>query len=1001
MPTASREYVRPGDRILLRERPWHVKGVTPLSENIALLELQATDGEEPLGLSVAVPPDKFVPLPNEQLSFENSAIEAYGPWRNLHRILLATAVKETGILSGACFGRVNLESYQLAPTRRVLSKPRPSLLIADDVGLGKTIEAGLILLELMARRRVNRVLIVAPPGLLLQWRDELHEKFGLEFTIIDNASGLSRVQGDLPAGVSPWDALPRILTSIDFLKKETMRNRALRKCWDLVIVDEAHAVSEAGTLQNPYKTQRTRLGIALQKQCRGLILLTATPHNGYAHSFRSLLKLVDPTIAIFYGKPEDISRRVQRAMVRRMKDQIFRMNTKKEKERVFPQRFVEGIPVHPQGLDLELLQKIGSYCSKTAKAAKGTDDDELISFAMQIVKKRALSSRRALETTIKNRLDALQKESESEQEPPPTRIELQELRADLPLSDAAAERTAQRLVKSSIPKEERLRKAEVKTLKAIQKLLRSLSGNDLKVEALLQEIHKVISEKASEKIIVFTEYLDTLESIRTVLESDPILAGKVVILKGGMSGKQRLLVEERFAKAETRVLLATDAASEGLNLQEHCHRVIHFELPWNPNRMEQRNGRVDRYGQTKEPIIRYLFYPESPEDDVLHRLVGKIETMKRDQISTPDILGVYEGDDEIRRGLTEIDPESGDVEEQKRSLVARFEDRTAEFTRNIKPLVSQSSESEDLLNTSRPLLSDDSSLEEIMIAILGSGNVKPTEREAIFRIEVPLRFRGPDVQPSYPMATFRRSIAAQHSAKDVEFITPIHPLARALAAEARKRLLQLYPDRHGLTPRRLAARRVSVSEPASVLFTFFGAITGGGGLLEEQLIAVRITSDFKIIGNQDQNLRWLEPDSSPGEVSFDMLSKLFGRAFEQMAKRAAEDAQKQLRERSGALRKQRREQADILRKDLQADLQDRLKEIEETERQVKGLVEGSGQLRMDVESQRSSGGFEDRRAAAKVQAEAKEFELAEFEHIDEPGEPRPLGALFLVPEGLN
>ena len=777
--------------------------VEGIAEPHLVLEIEALDGEGPRHLSVVAPPEQLVLLPPEEIRFDLANLESLHSWSLDHRIVDATLVRDTGLVSGGRFGRVTLEAYQLAPAMRLLASPRPSLLLADDVGLGKTIEAGLAMLELMARGRLRRALVVTPPGLLEQWREELEEKVALRFVVIENAAGLARVQTGLPAGASPWDVLPRILTSVDFIKKETVRARALRKRWDLVVVDEAHALAESGTPDNPYRTQRTRLGVALREASRGLLLLTATPHNGYSHSFRSLLELIDPTIAVSHGSPESIVRRIERARIRRMKAQIRRRLPDGREEEVFPARHVHGIAVTPgDEREGELLGRVASYCSKTARAAEGEEAD-LVSFAMQIIKKRALSSRAALKTTIQHRLDAL--EHEDRRETPPERSEIRDLQAALPMGEAAAERTAARIVRSAIPSEEQRRKSEVRALNGIRKLVDALPAADPKIEALLAEIQGVLERDPDEKIIVFTEYLDTLEAIKARLDHEPSLAGRYVVLQGGLGLKRRLQRQAAFEQAATRILLATDAASEGLNLQRHWRRVVHFELPWNPNRLEQRNGRVDRYGQGRNPEIRYLYYPASPEDDVLNTLVGKIEQMRGDRLSTPDILGVLAGNGEVEQGLVRLDPESTDVAVRKRALVQHFEDRTAEYVRNVQPLVAAASASGfdqerllHLLDTSQPLLGDDDAFEGMVLAILGAAATRHPSADSVFRIHTPLVYRGPGVLPVYPAATFRRSVAVRTKTSDVEFVTPLHPLVAAMAAEARRRLVQVFPGERGL-----------------------------------------------------------------------------------------------------------------------------------------------------------------------------------------------------------
>ncbi len=989
------QIIRPGDRVAVRDRPWRVQRVEEVAPGQHLLKIVPAAGEGDPPLAVVTPPERVTPLPPEELHFDLQQLGPVGPWVAAHRALALTAVRDDA-LGGARYGRVALEAYQLAPVLRILAKPRPRLLVADDVGLGKTIEAGLCLLELMHRRRADRVLVVVPPGLIPQWEDELLERFGLRFTVIENATGLSRVQATLPAGLSPWD-LPkaRIITSVDFLKKVEVHRRALAKPWDLVIVDEAHALAESGTPRNPYRTRRTRLGEELRDRSRGLLLLTATPHNGYPHSFRSLVELVEPTAAAITGA--SARERIERAMVRRMKRQIVRRQDGEWKPAFLP-RHVEPIPVRVEGDAARLFELIGAYCSSAVREAR-EEDAELVSFAMQIVRKRAASSRLALERTLAHRLEALKKESERAE--PPDRAEMRDLQADVPMSDAQAERVARRILRSAIPKDERRRKAEVRRITEIQRLLKGLPGPDPKVAALVEHLRGVLAEDPEAKIIVFTEYLDTLEAIRTGLdEAGPPLAGAHVELRGGLTIRQRQAVQGRFEDPDVRVLLATDAASEGLNLQRRCHRMVHFELPWNPNRLEQRNGRIDRYGQTREPEIRYLYYPSSPEDDVLARLVGKIEEMAGDRVSTPDVLGVLSGL-ELEARLAEIEP--GD-EGAKDRLVRDFEDRTRDFVGDVQPFLvapdprDEILDGERMLRRAEPLIPDDLELERLLAEVLGPHAFLGDDQEGVYRIEVPSRFRGPGVAERYPRATTRRSIAAAEPADALEYLTPLHPLVQAVAADARRRFLQVYPDERGLPPKRLAARRVPADHPAAVLFTFHGAVAGPEGVIEEDVLPVRVDLEGRTIGDPEADAEFLRDTATPGEVPHDALEP-FREQFEKLLDVAAAEALRRLTALAGNLRKRRSALAQELRRDAEAYRSDRLRELEEEAVRARGQFEQSGQIRLWGLDDPKRYSVKAKREAVELHYQARMEEIEAYETVYEPEPPRPVGAMFLVPEG--
>jgi superfamily II DNA or RNA helicase len=988
--------LREGDRVAVRDRPWKIQGLEEVAPGQHLLKLLPASGDGAGPLAVVTPPEPVTPLPPETLSFNPNELGPIGPWIAAHRALALTAPKDDS-LGGARYGRVVLEAYQVAPVLRLLSKPRPRLLIADDVGLGKTIEAGLCLLELIYRRRADRVLVVVPPGLIPQWEEELKERFGLEFRVIENATGLAAAQTTLPAGVSPWE-LPgaRILTSMDYLKKDEVRRRALGRPWDLVIVDEAHALAESGTPKNPYRTRRTRLGEELRDRARGLLLLTATPHNGYPHSFRSLIELVEPTSATLSGA--HARDRIERAMVRRMKRQIVR-RLDDEWEPAFLQRTVEPIRVEVGDDAARLFELISAYCSRAVKDARQDDDAELVSFTMQIVKKRAASSRLALERTLDHRLHALKKEEEREERP--DRAELKDFEADLPMPDAQAERLARRIVRSAIPKDERRRKAEVRKINEIRKLLRALPDPDPKIAELVAYLRRVLDDDPDAKVIVFTEYRDTIEAIERELDAaGPPFANAYVELRGGLTIKQRRHVQRRFDEPDVRVLLATDAASEGLNLQRHCHRIVHVELPWNPNRLEQRNGRVDRYGQTKHPQIRYLFYPASPEEDVYARLVTKVEEMARSRVSTPDVLGVVSGM-ALEDRLAALEP--GD-EEAKDRIVRDFEDRTGEFVGTVQPFLLPAGDPRDEIEDgersllrAEPLLPDDLRLEELLASVLGPAGFSPDGSDGVYRVSVPRRYRGPGVEDRYDRATTRRSIAAAEPADALEYLTPLHPLVQAIAADAHRRFTQVFPDDRGLPPKRLAARRVPADHPPAVLFTFIGRIDGPDGPIEERIVAARVGLDGSVLVDPEADLALLAAADAPGEVPASSL-EAFAARFDEMREAATAEAVSRVRSRASEIRERRERHADELRTDAGAFAKDRLRELEEEEARARGQVEDSGATRLWAgdEPKRYTVSAKRKMVETHFQERMEEIEL--YAAVDDPEPPRPIAAMFLVPE---
>jgi SNF2 family DNA or RNA helicase len=521
---------------------------------------------------------------------------------------------------------IDIEDYQLDPVVRAIQMPRVNLLIADDVGLGKTIEAGLVAQELIIRHRCRRILIICPSSLQIQWRDQMRDKFGLDFHIVDSTlmKDLRRQRG---IHVNPWIHFPRLITSIDFLK----RDRPLRlfrevlpsegeslypRRFDLLIVDEAHNVAPSGSGQYAIDSQRTATIRLLVPHFEHKLFLTATPHNGYPESFTALLELLDAQR--FARGVEPDRNQLQVVMVRRLKQEMKNW----DESPMFPGRKLEAIAVDYPQAERQVHAALRQY---TELRTKGVDDNiekYATEFVLKLLKKRLFSSPEAFLTTLTRHQESLstaRRRQASSLTPKPTEgiLRRQVEQVEEEFADDEAYETA---TDESIGNTSRLFRAlSSEEQRLLQEMLQwaevAARQPDAKATQLLDWINTTIrpnEQWSNERVIIFTEYRATQKWLYNLMASEGLVQGnRLMTLYGGMNSDDREVVKAAFQThpdvSPVRILLATDAASEGLDLQNFCSRLIHYEIPWNPNRMEQRNGRVDRHGQRSPEVKIYHF----------------------------------------------------------------------------------------------------------------------------------------------------------------------------------------------------------------------------------------------------------------------------------------------------------------------------------------------------------------------------------------------------------
>lgn len=559
-------------------------------------------------------------------------------------------------LASPFHGAVQVEDFQLVPLLTALRMPRISLLLADDVGLGKTIEAGLILTELLLRRRIRRVLIMTPASLRDQWQGEMHDKFSLSFDIVDRRE-THQLRRRLGLDANPWRTFPRIITSYHYLRQADVLQQFLTTCrsenlarlpWDLLIVDEAHNLMPAAFGQD---SELARMLATISPYFEHKLFLTATPHNGHTRSFSGLLEQLDPvrfTRTSQFSEAEKA--RIGQVLIRRLKRELNEHDLEQGRQPRFAQRQLDDCHLYFSKPERALSTAFAKFRAAVKQAIGRQQLQEQLagSFAVEVLNKRLLSSPYTFADSWYRFLEGTRSDADaSDSEMIAARRASEEDIADDREKESRSVHTARTAGAWLKPFVTDLA-AEIEGVSAaLTKLGLRRDGEaitDPKQDARLDALVKLIEERLregkfwadNERLIVFTEYKTTQDYLARRLleryEDDPGKPERVALLYGGMDDRERRQIKDAFndPAAPVRVLLATDAASEGLNLQETARLLLHFEIPWNPSRLEQRNGRLDRHGQARDVTVYHFTSDDDADLRFLRRVVGKVEQIRED-----------------------------------------------------------------------------------------------------------------------------------------------------------------------------------------------------------------------------------------------------------------------------------------------------------------------------------------------------------------------------------
>ncbi len=779
---------------------------------------------------------------------------------------------------GLSISRVDPLPHQLEAIYDYLLKlARVRFLLADDAGAGKTIMAGLLIRELQLRGLAERILIVCPANLSFQWQRELKEKFDEKFLVLKG--------GDIrdQFGVNQWLEQKKVITSLDLAKRTEILPGLKQVHWDLIIVDEAHRMSWTPPAS---KTARYALGELLRDTSDNILLLTATPHKGDPANFSLFLQLLDSdAYADVRSIHEAMERRRAPFYLRRTKEAMVYFPERQTDgtwaaEKIFTKRIPHTVDFQIDGPEFDLYKEITRFVKRqSAKAAAHGDDPRAraVGFLMSLYQRRLASSTYAMRHSLENRArrleDGIKKAQELARLAPPDLPDPEEIEE---MEENERERLEEMLEAITLAGNAEQIREEIAELRGLAKQAQAVESSD--AEAKLSKLKDLLHQEGffdhpEQRLLLFTEFKDTLDYLTQNLKT---WGFKVGCIHGGMKPgsrdepSTRLYSEQQFREGAIQVLVATEAAGEGINLQV-CNILFNYDIPWNPNRLEQRMGRIHRYGQRKDCLIFNFVATNTIEGRVLQRLLEKLQEIRDalDDDAVFNVVGEVLPAAHVERVLRDYySGKLGDADLEERLLENIDEGRFRAICQNaleglaakklnLEMLIERRAQAQErrvVPETIARFIREASEYVPLKLKIIEGllHTFEPARTPpALQRHEREPDWKLPSLASKYPRCSTDREAAETHN---LEWVTPGHPLFEALRRHAYNKASEVFGKGS-------CFYSLQHEKPSRIDFYRARVVDGLGHIVHERLFAV------ELVGAGEPRLR--EPnmlgDFSPAE----------------------------------------------------------------------------------------------------------------------------------------